>query len=97
MQLGRWAEAEEALRSAVERDPDDEAAQALYARVLVKRGALDKARVALDNGIAVDPFDPDLHATYVEVAKGLRDSALEERERKALALSAGMTEKGPHE
>jgi tetratricopeptide (TPR) repeat protein len=89
MQLGRFPEAEEALRSAVERDPDDEAAQALYARVLLKRGALDKARVALDNGIAVDPFDPDLHATYVEVAKGLKDPALEERERKAVALAAG--------
>jgi len=89
MQLGRFPEAEEALRSAVERDPDDEAAQALYAHVLVKRGALDKARVALDNGIAVDPFDPDLHATYVEVAKGLKDPVLEERERKAVALAAG--------
>jgi tetratricopeptide (TPR) repeat protein len=97
MQLGRFAEAEEALRSAVERDPDDEAAQALYGRVLLKRGALDKARVALDSGIAVDPFDPDLHATYVEVARGLKDAALEERERKALALSTGMTEKGHHE
>jgi tetratricopeptide (TPR) repeat protein len=98
MQLGHFAEAEEALRPAVERDPDDEAAQALYARVLVKRGALDKARVALDNGIAVDPFDPDLHATYLEVARGLKDPALEERERKALALSAGVSlEKGHHE
>jgi len=98
MQLGRFAEAEEALRGAVEHDPDDEAAQALYARVLLKRGALDKARLALDNGIAVDPFDPDLHATYVEVARGLKDAALEERERKALALAAGMTtEKGHHE
>src|SRR5204862_7047931 len=57
IQLGRLPEAEEALRSAVERDPDDEAAQALYGRVLLKRGALDKARVALDNGIEVDPFD----------------------------------------
>ena len=98
MQLGRFAEAEEALRGAVEHDPDDEAAQALYARVLLKRGALDKARLALDNGIAVDPFDPDLHATYVEVARGLKDAALEERERKALALAAGVTtEKGHHE
>jgi tetratricopeptide (TPR) repeat protein len=98
MQMGRFAEAEEALRSATERDPDDEAAQALYARVLLKRGALDKARIALDNGIAVDPFDPDLHATYLEVAKGLKDPALEERERKALALAAGLSgEKGNHE
>jgi len=97
IQLGRHAEAEEALRSAVERDPEDESAQALYAHVLLKRGALDKAKVALDNGIAVDPFDPDLHATYVEVAKGLKDAMLEERERKAFALAAGINEKGRHE
>jgi tetratricopeptide (TPR) repeat protein len=97
MQLGRFAEAEEALRGATEKDPDDETAQALYGRVLLKRGALDKARVALDNGIAVDPFDPELHATYL--AKALKDPALEERERKALALSAGVvpSEKAHHE
>ena len=99
MQLGRFAEAEEALRAATEKDPDDETAQALYGRVLLKRGALDKARVALDNGIAVDPFDPELHATYLELAKALKDPALEERERKALALSAGVVpaEKAHHE
>jgi tetratricopeptide (TPR) repeat protein len=98
VQLGHFAEAEEALRGAVERDPDDEAAQALYARVLLKRGALDKARVALDNGIAVDPFDPELHATYLELARSLGDDALQERERKALALAAGLSsEKGRHE
>ena len=97
MQMGRFAEAEEALRSAVERDPEDEAAQALYAHVLLKRGALEKARAALDLGITVDPFDPDLHATYVEVARGLKDTALEERERKAFALAAGIGEKGTHE
>jgi len=34
----------------------------------------------------------------VEVARGLKDAALEERERKALALAAGVTtEKGHHE
>lgn len=88
-QLGHWGEAEEALRSAVERDPEDEAAQALYAHVLFKRGSLDKARAALDNGIAVDPFDPDLHATYVAVAEGLKDSALIEREKRAYALATG--------
>jgi tetratricopeptide (TPR) repeat protein len=89
VQLGHWLEAEEALRSAVERDPDDETAQALYAHVLVKQSKLDKARNALEQGIAVDPFDPDLHATYVEVARGLEDKALEEREKKAYALSTG--------
>ena len=92
-QLGHWAEAEEALRSAVERDPEDEAAQALYAHVLLKRGSRDKARAALDNGIAVDPFDPELHATYVAVAEGLKDKALADREKRAYALATGAAVK----
>jgi tetratricopeptide (TPR) repeat protein len=88
-QLGNWAEAEEALRGATERDPEDETAQALYARVLVKRGSLEKARTAVELGLAVDPFDPDLHATYIEIAQGLKDKKLEEQEKRAYALSTG--------
>lgn len=94
-QLGHFAEAEEALRSAVERDPEDEAAQALYAHVLYKRGSFEKAKAALDNGIAVDPFDPDLHATYAAVAEALKDSALLEREKQAYALATGGAPKQP--
>ena len=86
-QLGKWAEAEEALAKAVARDPEDEAAQALYAHVLLKRGALDKAKRALEDGIAVDPFDPDLHSTYIEVARAGKDQALEEREKNAFRLA----------
>ena len=81
IQLGRFGEAESALASAVARDPQDEAAQVLYARVLEKRGDLGKARGALDAAIAVDPFDPELHDVYVSVAKGLKDDSLLERER----------------
>jgi len=86
-QLGKWAEAEEALAKAVARDPEDEAAQALYAHVLFKRGAYDKAKAALESGIAVDPFDPDLHATYIEVARAEKDKPVEEREKLALQLA----------
>jgi tetratricopeptide (TPR) repeat protein len=94
LQIGHLAEAEEALKSAVARDPDDEAAQALYAQVLVRRGSYDKARIALDNGIAVDPFDPDLHALYLAVAEGLKDKALQDREKRAYALATGAAAKG---
>src|SRR5207302_5824206 len=80
IQLGRLGEAESALAGAVLRDPQDEAAQVLYARVLSKRGEHGKARAALDAGIAVDPFDPELHDVYVAVAKELKDDALLERE-----------------
>jgi tetratricopeptide (TPR) repeat protein len=89
IQLGKFGEAESALAAAVARDPQDEAAQVLYARVLHKRGDFGKARGALDAAVAVDPFDPDLHDVYVLVAKGLKDDALLDREKRALALTLG--------
>jgi len=89
MKLGHFAEAEEALSKAVEREPEDETSQALYAHALVARKAFPQARTALDTGIAQDPFDPDLHATYIEVARGLSDKPLEEREKNALNLAIG--------
>jgi tetratricopeptide (TPR) repeat protein len=95
IQLGRFGEAESALESAVERDPQDEAAQVLYARVLSKRGEPAKARAALDAGIAIDPFDPELHALYIDVAKALGDEPLRTREERALQLSAARAELAP--
>ena len=89
IQLGKLGEAESALAAAVARDPQDEAAQVLYARVLEKRGDFMKAKVALDAGVAVDPFDPELHDVYVAVAKGLKDNALLDREKRALAVALG--------
>jgi tetratricopeptide (TPR) repeat protein len=89
IQLGRFGEAESALAAAVARDPQDEAAQVLYARVLEKRGEYGKARAALDAGISVDPFDPELHDVYVAVAKALKDDVLLDREKRALLLALG--------
>ena len=89
VRLGHYALAEEALARAVEVDPEDEAAQALYGEVLKQLKKFDKAKIALDNGIAMDPFDPELHAIYLSMAKELKDKPLEEREQKALDLASG--------
>ena len=89
LQLGNYAEAESALRGAAERDPEDEAVQSLYAQALLHGKKYDKAKIALDNGIAVDPFDPELHAAYVVVARETKDTALEQREKKAYELARG--------
>ena len=89
VQLGKLGEAEAALASAAQRDPQDEAVQAIYAHVLQKRGQPQKAKAALDAGIAVDPFDPELHDVYLRVAKDLKDQALEKREENALAVALG--------
>jgi tetratricopeptide (TPR) repeat protein len=93
VQLGHLGEAEAALASAAQRDPQDEAVQALYAHVLQKRGQPQKAKAALDAGIAVDPFDPELHDVYLKVAKDLKDQALEKREENALAVALGRKAK----
>ncbi len=87
LQINRLDDALSALVGATATDPTDEAAQALLARVYAQRKEWQKARAALDAGIAVDPFDPDLHATYVQVAAGLGDEALKKREDEALSLA----------
>src|SRR3954465_5288459 len=89
VQLGHLGEAEAALASAAQRDPQDEAVQALYAPVLQKRGQPQKAKAALDAGIAVDPFDPELHDVYLRVAKDLKDDALEKREEISPTIALG--------
>ena len=90
IQVGNWDEARIALQSAIEKDPEDEAAQALLARVLIEKKEWQGARTALDQGIAVDPFDPELHGLYVAVAKGLSDRKLEDREAQAWKLASGV-------
>ena len=89
LQIKKVDEALEALVGATTADPQDESAQALLGRVYVTKGDFTKARAALEAGIAVDPFDPDLHASYVDVAVGLKDKPLEERERNMYALATG--------
>lgn len=84
LQTNKPDEALTALLGATQVDPQDEAAQALLARVRVVRGEFDKARDAVEAGLAVDPFDPDLHASYVQIAEGLKDEKLLGRERAAL-------------
>ena len=69
-------------RAAVEADPEDEAAQALYAQALLHEKKFDQAKIALDNGIAVDPFDPGpARRSTSRVAKETKDAALEKREK----------------
>lgn len=87
--LGRFVEAEMALAKAVEEDPEDEAAQVLYGSVLRELKKFDKAKIALDAGIAVDPFDPDLHQIYLGIAQDTKDKTLEQREKHAYELATG--------
>ncbi len=89
LQLGNLKEAEDALQAATRKDPQDEAAQVLLARVFVARQANEPAGAALEAAVAVDPFDPELHDAWIALAKNLKDEKLAAREKRALLLSLG--------
>jgi len=88
MQLGRFPEAEEALRSAVERDPTTRRRKRCTPIVLVSAGRWTRRACARqrDRG---GPLRPRPARDVRGGGEGLKDPALEERERKAVALSAG--------
>ncbi|HXN54689.1 MAG TPA: tetratricopeptide repeat protein, partial [Myxococcales bacterium] len=94
MQNGKLAEAEEALQGATRKDPGDEAAQVLLAKVLIARNQSGGAEAALEAAVAEDPFDPELHAAWIELARMRKDKALEAREKRALALCTGKKAPG---
>jgi tetratricopeptide (TPR) repeat protein len=89
LQNGKLAEAEEALQAATRKDPGDEAAQVLLAKVLIARNQAGGAAAALEAAVAEDPFDPELHAAWIALARMLQDKALETREKRAFALCTG--------
>lgn len=105
LQLGNLKEAEDALQGATRKDPQDEAAQVLLARVFVARQANEPARAALEAAVSVDPFDPELHDAWIGLAKNLKDDKLAAREKRALLLSLGKkqpegesaADPGPHQ
>jgi tetratricopeptide (TPR) repeat protein len=94
LQNGKLAEAEEALQAATRKDPGDEAAQVLLAKVLIARNQAGGAGAALEAAVAEDPFDPELHAAWIALARMIQDKSLEARERRALALCNGMKAPG---
>jgi thioredoxin-like negative regulator of GroEL len=89
LQIGNLQEAQDALQAATRKDPQDEAAQVLLARVFVARQANEPAGAALQAAVAVDPFDPELHDAWIALAKNLKDEKLAAREKRALLLSLG--------
>jgi tetratricopeptide (TPR) repeat protein len=105
LQLGNLKEAEDALQAATRKDPQDEAAQVLLARVFVARQANEPARAALEAAVSMDPFDPEVHDAWIGLAKNLKDDKLAAREKRALLLSLGKrqpegesaADPGPHQ
>jgi tetratricopeptide (TPR) repeat protein len=60
--LGRLAESERAILSALEQEPDDAQLLCQYADVLMRGRQLDKAGRVLDAAAAADPDEPDILA-----------------------------------
>ncbi len=87
---GRAGEAEAIGRAILARDPRDAGAHYVCGLVAADRGALESARQAFENAVALAPDKASLHTTLGNLA--LRqgdDSAAERAFRTALALAPG--------
>lgn len=87
--LGQGADAEKVLRASLKAEPDDATNNLLLGRVLVQTGRAADARDHFLIANQRDPFDEEIHAGLIEVARATGDSGLEARERDVLAILAG--------
>lgn len=87
--LGQGADAEKVLRASLKEEPDDATNNLLLGRVLVQTGRAADARDHFLIANQRDPFDEEIHAGLIEVARATGDKGLEARERDVLAILAG--------
>jgi tetratricopeptide (TPR) repeat protein len=76
-ELGRFEEAERAVREALARDPELGAAHALLGGLLVRRGALDEAARALEKARRWQPENPSTWLLEIELAAARGDRGRE--------------------
>ena len=94
MQEKRAPEAVESLQRAVKIDRDDSGAQVLLANALLLTGQPQPALAALQAAVEIDPFDIRVHQLWEDAAARLHDTAVQERERAAVAVLYGRTPSG---
>jgi predicted Zn-dependent protease len=74
------------LEGSIRLHPNDPLTRLNLARATMMAGHPADAEKHLLAAIGVDPFDPELHARLLEVARAKGDGALAERATRALAL-----------
>ncbi len=97
LELKQSEEARAILERSIGLYPSNAQSRLLLARALMELGKVPDAEPHLIAAIGTDPFDPELHARLVEVAKAKGDAALEKRARRAVALLVGREELGSPE
>ena len=69
MEMSQWKPAEDALRKALEADPENAQYLADLGRVLLKQGDREGARDAVDRAQELVPDDPEVVAAAEELAR----------------------------
>jgi len=89
MALGKNDDAERELKASLDLWPDEETNHLLYGRLLLGKGKAAEAKGHFLLANQRDPFDDEIHAGLVAVAKATNDAGLGARESEVLAILAG--------
>lgn len=89
LELREFARAMGVLQGSLRLHPNDPLTRLNLARATMAAGNPAEAETHLLAAVGVDPFDPEIHARLVEVARAKGDAALEARAARALALLGG--------
>jgi tetratricopeptide (TPR) repeat protein len=82
LEVGDFASAEKAARTALEASPDLAGPNVTLAEILVRQKKLSEAKLMLDRAIAMNPFDPRIHhLRYAIFSEEKNEPALEEAQR----------------
>jgi tetratricopeptide (TPR) repeat protein len=92
LELGEFGRAVAVLEGSLRLYPNDPLTRLNLARATMSAGDPAAAEEHLLAAIGVDPFDPEIHARLLEVARAKGDEALAERASRALALLGGGRE-----
>jgi tetratricopeptide (TPR) repeat protein len=87
--LNQGSDAEQILRTSLKAYPEDETNHLLLGRVLVGANRAAEAKEHFEIALQRDPFDPEIHAGLIAVAKATKDSGLEAREKDVLKILLG--------
>lgn len=97
LELKRFEQAEKVLRGSLVMHPGSATTNTHLARIALKARKFDVVKTASLDALAVNPFDPEVHASLYFAARATKDAALQARAVDALVVLLGIKEENVEE